>query len=135
MRVNKITSELSQVKIMASHLHAFCNEHHIEESQAGLCELILVETLNNVIEHAYANEAGHAIEVGFTIKDQALIIQVTDQGTAVPSHLQSGDKIPDSQQLPEGGWGLGLINALADKVIFSSRAGENTVILTKQLAA
>lgn len=120
---------------MAEHLHAFCNEHQIDESQVGLLELILVEAINNVIEHAYANQAGNDIEVAFNIKDQNIIMHVSDQGTAVPAHLRDGDKMPDSQQLPEGGWGLGLINALADDVSFSSDEGMNTVTLTKQLAA
>ncbi|CAA6815156.1 MAG: Unknown protein [uncultured Thiotrichaceae bacterium] len=120
---------------MAEHLHAFCKENKIDESHTGLLELILVEAINNVIEHAYSNEAGNDIEVEFSIENQNVIMQVTDQGTPVPVHLRDGDLMPDSLELPEGGWGLGLINALADDVTFSSKNGSNTVTLSKQLAA
>lgn len=134
MQRYKISSEFSQVKHMATHLHAFCQSKQIGESLAGVLELILVEALNNVIEHAYKNQPGNDIEVNFSIEDQTIIMQINDYGLSIPEHLQNAEQMPDSELLPEGGWGLGLINTLSDSVSFTTNDGMNTATLSKNLS-
>lgn len=129
-----ISSELSEVAKASEVLHQFVAEEEIDVSLLGQLELILVEAINNVIEHAYQNVAGNDIELEFDKENDEVLMRITDEGNAVPESVQqSNGAMPDENELPEGGWGLGLIFALADRVEFKTRVDSNTLLLAKNL--
>ncbi len=108
------------------------------ERAAFEIELAACEVINNVIEHAYGGEAGHAVVVDWIQRDEGLIIEVHDWGRAVPTgQLLAG--LPDIDRadvpnLPEGGFGIGLLNALSDAVDYrSDDSGRNTLRLFRHV--
>jgi len=129
-----IKSDFNEVKKAAQALHAFGQEHALPEALLGQLELILVEAINNVIEHAYQGQAGNDVELEIIKTDSDVQLAVYDQGVAPPDHIkQEPADMPDEFGLPEGGWGLGLIHALADQVIYSQENYKNKLLLVKNL--
>lgn len=130
----QIQSEFSHVKKLSDSLQIFAKNENIDETLLGQLELILVEAVNNVIEHAYSNQAGHPIDVVLTRSNDDIIFTIKDQGKPVPDDLsKSKNNMPNEMSLPEGGWGLSLIYALANRVEFSRQGETNTLILVKSL--
>lgn len=88
--------------------------------------LVLAEVLNNVAEHAYGGAPG---PVAFTLRrwGQTVLLRVADRGGAA---LLPGPARPRrAETLPEGGFGLGLIRALARDVTRGRRLGCNVLRL------
>jgi len=98
----------------------------------GHLELILTEALNNVVEHAYEEKPDGNILIELEKVNINTVIKITDQGIAAPGTvITEGSALPNENKLPEGGWGLCLIQALADTVEYVRRPDHNTLILTK----
>lgn len=137
-----ILSEFAQVRKASAALAEFAQATQLDEELRGIVELILVEALNNVIEHAYQGKDNHPIEIEFKQTDKEVLITIEDQGIAVPvavtqRHQENNTlpiTMPNEAALPEGGWGLGLIEALADRIEFSTQEGGNLLVLSKRIA-
>ncbi len=113
---------------------------HLELSQddKGTVELVLAEVLNNVVEHAYAQNAAGVIELQVERKDQMLEVSVTDEGVPLPNHAlptsgQHDLEVP-VDNLPEGGFGWFLIKELTQDLRYSRNGSQNrlTFILPLQ---
>ena len=130
-----IDSDLSRVRELAAVLQQFSDEEGLGDELSGPLELILVEAVNNVIEHAYENKQGLPIEAQFEASDSVVVITIKDKGLPVPKAIQESERdMPDIFALPEGGWGLGLIYALTDQVKHYTKDGMNVMELTKNRA-
>lgn len=129
----KIESDLSEVKVLASYFRDFCNENQIDESNAGLAELALVESLNNVIIHAYDNKPGLEIIAEYEYNDSEISITVKDYGK--PFKRIEKDKSIDTnvEDLPEGNWGIDLISSITDEIIRHRENDTNILILKKRI--
>lgn len=88
--------------------------------------LVLAEMLNNVAEHAYAGQGG---PVGVVLRNnrQALCGRVFDWGTAPNWQTLPDPGLPDPAQLPQGGFGWGLIRILTQN-LWLRRRGACTVL-------
>lgn len=84
--------------------------------------LVLAEVLNNVAEHAYVGGVG-PVAVTLRLRGGAVLAQVVDRGRTAPA-LGAGAAC-DPLALPEGGFGTGLIRALATAVGQKNRLGCN----------
>ena len=118
---------------MASELlYKYCETHDIAIDLQGQLELMLVEALNNVVEHAYLEKAGSSINIELEMIDHNAVMKITDNGISAPgSVLIEGSELPDVTALPEGGWGLCLIQALADSIEYHRYPSHNMLVLTK----
>jgi serine/threonine-protein kinase RsbW len=127
-----IDSSFSEVRLASELLYKYCNTHEIPIDLQGQLELMLVEALNNVVEHAYLEKSGSAIHIELEMADQNALIKITDNGIAAPgSVLIEESELPDITTLPEGGWGLCLIQALADNIEYHRYPSHNVLTLTK----
>lgn len=98
----------------------------------GHLELILVEALNNVVEHAYEESPDGKILIELEKVDTGTVMKITDTGLAAPGSLMiEGSARPNENKLPEGGWGLYLIQALADTIEYFRYPDHNILVLTK----
>lgn len=102
----------------------------LDPEEISVVELVLAETINNVVEHAYPL-ADHAGPIDITCNHLAdgLHFVIRDAGHAMPD-----DEVPQGvlkersdniQELPEGGFGWFLIKELARDIRYSRRDGEN----------
>ena len=87
-------------------------------------ELALAEVLNNITEHAYANRPG-LIRVSLQRSVAGLCCEIVDCGAGMPGGRLPGGRFPDLADLPEGGFGWGLIRALTQDLRYVRTAGEN----------
>lgn len=105
---------------------------------ASETEIAVCEAINNVIEHAYRFESGNPVVVEWQADDDHICIKVHDFGCAMPAGAVRS-VVPefdpdDPSTLPEGGFGLGLINAIMDRVDYDTDAsGRNTLELSRRL--
>lgn len=98
-------------------------------------ELLLVEAVNNVIEHGYAGEADHPINVDVAVHTDRVVLTITDQGKQPPSaDAYINADLPAPECLPESGWGIGLISTIADRIEIDRTGSVNTTIVTKYIA-
>lgn len=130
----QINSHPIQVAMVGIAVRACC-KLFMNETIANDMELAVVEALNNVIEHTYKDEPGGAIQVHLVLSDQEFLAQIRDYG----SHweLQKQSAIPDFGEdladMPEGGFGLFIIEQLMDQIELSPEDSGNTLTLKKQL--
>ena len=81
-----------------------------EELLADL-KLALTEACSNSVRHAYAGAEG-LVQIVYELRPDRLVIEVTDEGLGFdPEKPGSG-----SEDLAEGGLGIAIIRAIADKV-------------------
>ena len=80
-------------------------------------KLALTEAASNSVRHAYAGDSVGHIEISYFLLPDRLVIEVTDDGAGfVPA-----DPIGPPDELSEGGLGIVIIRAIADRVEIGSR--------------
>jgi len=90
--------------------------------------LIVTELMNNAVEHADARR----IDVELILSDHEAVFRLISEG-AVFDPTQTSE-MPDPEQeeeLPEGGYGLAIIQALADGMEYERLKNKNMVTLRK----
>jgi serine/threonine-protein kinase RsbW len=130
-----IDSRLEQVRVLSGALRGIGKELELSDDKLGQLELMMVEAVNNVIEHAYEMQQGNDVQVRVEYTPEAIHLIISDSGHTMPDALHSGAcDMPDPDALPEGGWGMGLIHLLADSIRYIRDAKGNHLHVSKQLA-
>jgi serine/threonine-protein kinase RsbW len=134
-----IDSDLESVSLVAKAVRALCSNSLGPEALDEV-ELGVAEAINNVIKHGYAGHKGSSVEIRAVLSVDRVVIDILDQAPAMPqtaleardpwSRIESGQ----TEDLPESGMGMALIQMTMDEVSYSSDAGINQLRLTKLLA-
>jgi serine/threonine-protein kinase RsbW len=129
-----IDSRLEQVRVLSGALRGIGKELALSESEIGQLELMMVEAVNNVIEHAYELQAGNDVHVRFEQRGNTVYLIISDRGKPIPAEVQEEiGEMPDPLALPDGGWGLALIHALADSIRYVCSPEGNHLYVIKQV--
>ncbi len=109
----------------------------VPSSEAAQLEIAIIEACNNIVEHAYSQQTG-IITMDIQTTSEKLIVHLRDTGSPVPSGLQISASprdfdISGLDDLPEGGFGLFLMDTIIDERRYWSENGINTLTLTKKL--
>ncbi|MCB1342892.1 MAG: ATP-binding protein [Pseudooceanicola sp.] len=99
----------------------------------GSVEIVLAETLNNVVEHAYRGQPSGEVAVDFTLDGRDLWLRVMDRGTPFASGVPPVGHPADVHCLPEGGFGWHLIRSLSDEIQYAHQAGANRLAIRMAL--
>lgn len=87
---------------------------------AGVLEIVLAEVLNNVVEHALAGRQDGEIVIACNYADQCWFVEVHDNGAEMPGNQLPDGVMPDLDRdlldMPEGGFGWGLVRSLAQDI-------------------
>lgn len=87
---------------------------------AGVLELVLAEVLNNVVEHALAGRNDGQIIIRCNYINHCWQVEVQDDGAEMPGNQLPNGVMPDVdgalEDLPEGGFGWGLVRSLAQDI-------------------
>ena len=90
--------------------------------------LIVTELMNNAVEHSKAR----IMDVELILSDHEAIFRLISEGTGFDPTLTAAMPDPGlDEDLPEGGYGLALIQALADGMEYECRENRNMVTLRK----
>jgi serine/threonine-protein kinase RsbW len=127
MRAGKIRltidSRLDQVHLIGLALKGICAAIPLTEANAYETELC-----------AYAGEAGHEVEVDFSVENGALTVEVRDQGQ--PMDWEAVHRRRErASLLDEGGRGLLIMEAYMDRVSYGQSGGKNVLTLVKGIHA
>lgn len=88
----------------------------------SVAEIVLAEVLNNIVEHAYQERPTGLIQLSVKRTDQAIDVQVLDEGVPLPDGLLDRKVEHDldclMDDLPEGGFGWLLVQELTDNLSY-----------------
>ncbi|CAA6801217.1 MAG: Serine/threonine-protein kinase RsbW [uncultured Thiotrichaceae bacterium] len=136
----QIDSQMKHIRLLGGALRGIGAELELTNDQIGQLELILVEAVTNVIEHAYEYKTGNQIQVKVECDpDNTIKMIISDRGKSMPDSLQGKLKadrlsLPEPELLPESGWGMGLIQMLSDSFHYERNNEQNYWHIMKCLA-
>jgi anti-sigma regulatory factor (Ser/Thr protein kinase) len=134
-----ISSKVDQVAWAGVAVRAVAHCWSFDEQVAAELELAVVELINNCIEHAYQLQPGHPVELEIDARQRELTIEVRDRGVphsraGKPPKVEFKDPTASAlDDLPEGGWGLGLVLSFVDSIEFFARDGWNVARILRKL--
>jgi serine/threonine-protein kinase RsbW len=116
-------------KVLVSPLFTNPCQPALEDDLRGTAEIVLAEVLNNIVEHAYADQAGD-ITLRLVRHDGEVHCTVSDTGAPMPGLcLPEGrfQPLKDLADLPEGGFGWFLIRSLTEGLAYQRSKGLNSL--------
>jgi serine/threonine-protein kinase RsbW len=94
-------------------------------------ELVLEETLMNLIWHAFADDARHAIELTVRVKPDRIELRFEDDGVEFdPRHAGEPARPASLDEAAPGGLGLLLVRRFAASIDYERRDGRNHLTIT-----
>ena len=137
-----IESNLKNVSLIGLAVNNITSYIGLNELESYRLELCVVEAVNNAIIHAYDKEAGNKVEVVFSIYPDRLVLDVSDTGKPMQSHLLKQNDVSslefdtdDPSSIPEGGRGLAIMKEIMDSVDYKTEDGKNRLTMTKKIAS
>lgn len=89
----------------------------LTDDEASTVELVLAEAMNNVVEHAYPDEADGVIELRISLRPGGLDCTILDDGLPMPPEGPPKGRVQafgaELADLPEGGFGWMIIREFA----------------------
>jgi serine/threonine-protein kinase RsbW len=105
-------------------------------AQAGLDDLVafqltsaIVEAVNNCIEHAYAGEPGHQISLRWLERPEAIVVEIRDDGEAMPAGAPPHGNVADVDADSGRGWHI--IRQWTDSAVYDRDQSGNLLTLTR----
>lgn len=96
-------------------------------------EIIIVELLNNIVEHSYADTDFGMIVFKVSLLGDRLRVETNDTGTAMPDLKAPNPNAPnlavDPADMPEGQFGWFLIRKLSEELEYNRVENENRLSL------
>src|SRR6266511_1717933 len=129
-----IDSNIEDVQLVSNVSNRLCTLGSMTDIEIFQIEFAVVESVNNIIQHAYNNERGHEVETTFTLYANRVTLDVCDMGRTMDlKHRIQVENSPlefdptELNMLPERGLGLAIIREVMDDVTYSSRHDKNTL--------
>ncbi len=96
--------------------------------------LALEEAFANIVQYGYGVQGPHKIDLLFQMKDNQLVITITDDGQAFdPTKKDAPDTTLPAGARPVGGLGIFLVRKIMDTVAYKRINNMNQLILTKKI--
>lgn len=132
----KISIGFENISEAAHKVLDFLDQNNFDEEFKMRMEICIVETLNNIVEHAYKEAQKGPVEINAEIGDDYLTIEVIDEGIARTKFEKAELKFDpnDILSLPEGGMGLYLIEKIMDETEYLSKEGKNYYRMKKKIS-
>ncbi len=125
-----ISSQLSQTGSVAESLMEFTTNADVPEADSRKMQLAVIEWLNNVIIHG--DDPKSTITLSLLVLGRTLSVTIADQNAALSADFwEQPHDCPNPLDLPEGGWGMHIIQSIVDRIEF--RASDRGNQLTLQL--
>lgn len=117
----RVDSRLENVCRVACSARLISASAGFDDDAGRAIELCVVEAMNNAIEHAYAGEPGHLVEVGLAFAPPTAVrIEVRDRGRTMDwatVRARADAYVPD---LAERGRGVVIIRSLMQDVSYGT---------------
>jgi anti-sigma regulatory factor (Ser/Thr protein kinase) len=99
------------------------------EAVTDFC-LAINEAMNNAVEHSGCP----VVEIELQTDESSMTFRMRTSGKRFdPTRKASFPELDEQKDLPEGGYGLALIQAFVDRLDYEYRDGKNTLTLIKNI--
>lgn len=118
------------VDMVRAAVRGICSDFfHLNCSAASVMDfsLIITELMNNAVEHADSD----LLDAEISLLDEEAVFLLISAGPGFDPTRAAAMPDPDQNDLPEGGYGLALIQALADGMEYEVLEDRNIVKLRK----
>ncbi len=108
------------------------DEPHTDSDESNEFRLAIIEALNNAVEYSQAK----SIEVILIVSEKEILFRMITDGEKFDSTIKA--EMPDlnnADELPEGGFGLAIIQRMVDKLDYEYCEGKNILTLHKIIPA
>lgn len=113
-----IDSRLECVCLVGLAMRGICAGLYLSQDSVLSIELATCEAVNNSIEHGYANQPGHQVQIKMHVGADLLTVQVLDTGKGFdPTSIKESQRVlstNDCSLVPERGRGLSIIASIMD---------------------
>lgn len=103
----------------------------VDDLTMGTVEIVLAEAANNIVEHAYPDMSAGTIALSCCLEHAQIRFALCDTGAALPGgelpRKQHHDLASALDDLPEGGFGWGLIRDMTDALSYRRIDGRNVL--------
>ena len=127
----RIPAGLRHVRLAVAGLRAAATSGGLAEAEAGSLALAAAEALNNVVLHALEERESEWIRVEFALDSDEVSLVIRDHGRPMPEATAAPIEFDptDTDSLPEGGFGRGLLRDILADVRYERLGGENVLTL------
>ncbi len=123
-----ISSQLSQTGSVAESLMEFTTNADVPENDSRKMQLAVIEWLNNVIIHG--DDPKSTITLSLLVLGRTLSVTIADQNAALSADFwEQPHDCPNPLDLPEGGWGMHIIQSIVDRIEFRASDRGNQLTL------
>jgi len=132
----ELRNRLEDLALLERGLARFAEEHALPARELRRLNLVLDEIVTNLIEHAYDDEAEHAIRIRLALAGRELRIEVEDDGRPFDPLAVAApelDTAPGGRRI--GGLGLHFVRRSVDALEHRRLGGRNLLRLRKRIAA
>ena len=124
-----IPSAPEYLKVIRAVIREFGELDHWSDEDIRATVLAVDEACSNIMKHAYKGQTGHTITVKIEAGEEALQVELLDQGEPVdPNNIQPRKL----DEIRPGGLGVYLISALMDDVVFDTEYTEGNRLILKR---
>ena len=122
----ELDSDPKKVADLQSRLSELCKADGLDDAITGHITTVVVEAINNIIEHGYRNELGRSIRVHWRSDNDSIHIEIRDLGQAIHAGIQ--DAVMPSP-FDEHGRGRYIILKWSDSARHDRHGDENVLNL------
>jgi len=129
----KLGQDLAEITSARATIREYCESRFTEPACRSTLDdfyLATTEAMNNAVKHSGSNNIGIAVGAA---KGMILFKMVTTGARFDPTGKKTMPDLDSGEKLPEGGFGLAIIQKCVDSVAYEYRDGKNILTLKKTI--
>ena len=129
-----LANDISEITRLYQFIEEIGNDFSLSPDIVFNLNLVLEEAVVNVINYAYPKEEHQYIYLSATMKDESIVLVLTDTGKEFdPTAAPEADITLSADERQIGGLGIFLIRQIMNEVKYERIEGKNVLTLEKKL--
>jgi anti-sigma regulatory factor (Ser/Thr protein kinase) len=130
-----IRNNVADLAALTAVMERVGTEHEMPEKALFQLQVALDELVSNVIKYAWPEGGAHDIEIRITVRDDAVEVEIIDDGRVFdPRDAPKRDKPLTGQRPRPGGVGVQMTKQLVDRIDYARIGNRNHTTLIKLCA-
>jgi anti-sigma regulatory factor (Ser/Thr protein kinase) len=126
-----MAADIGGLEIARLQARQFLNNNGVDEHTLAAVELVLEESITNVLRYGYDDPANHVIEIDLQVDPDEVQVLVMDDGRPFDPLDEGGIVLPETlDEAQVGGLGLLMIRNTASRLAYERRDGKNRFLMT-----